>query len=121
MDARAVFALFVVLIVMPVITIWVIYRLYKIERLKTREQRFENLKRFGLLLIAWLMLTSALELALRFALQVQLVSAGGLPGALLLAAVSLLWFDPAERTKSVVVVSGLLLAVVVHAALNLLR
>ena len=121
MDARAVFALFVVLIVMPIVTIWVFYRLYKIERLKTRQQRLQDLKQFGWLLFGWLVITSALELALRFVLQVDLVSAGGLPGALLLAAVSLLWFEPAERTKAVIVVSGSLLAVVVHAALNLLR
>jgi multidrug transporter EmrE-like cation transporter len=121
LNARAVFALFVVLIVLPIVTVWVAYRVYKVESLKTREERFKDLKKFGLMAIFWLFMTSALVFALRAVLRVDLVSAGGLPGALLLAALSLLWFENSLRTKATVLISCLLLAVIVHAALNLIN
>ncbi len=121
LNARAVFALFVVLIVLPIVSAWVVYRVYKTESLKTSEQRFKDLKKFGLMTIAWFFMTSVLELVLRAVLQVDLVSAGGLPGTLLLAALSLLWFEKSLRTKVTVLISCLLLAVIVHAALNLVN
>ena len=121
LNARALFALLMVLIVVPVVSAWVIYRLYKIERLKTRDQRLQDLGRFGMLVVAWSLVTFALVAALRAVLQVDLVSAGGLPGAVLLAAASLLWFEPGERTKAVALICALLAAVIVHAALNLVN
>ena len=121
LNARAVFALLMVLIVLPVVSAWVIYRLYKIERLKTREQRLQDVGRFGVLVVAWFVITFALEAALRTVLGVDLVSAGGLPGVVLLALVSLLWFEPRTRTKAITVICALLAAVIIHAALNLVN
>ena len=121
LNARAVFALLMVLIALPVVSAWVIYRLYKIERLKTRDQRLQDLGRFGVLVVAWFVFTFALEAALRTISGADLVSAGGLPGIVLLAALSLLWFEPRTRTKAIAVICALLAAVIVHAALNLVN
>ena len=121
MDARAVFALFAVLIVMPIVTAWVAYQIYKLERPKTSAERWRDLGRFALLFVAWAVFTSLLEAALQAILRVQLASAGGTLGALLFAAVSLLGFDPRMRKKAIAVISALLAAIVIHAALNLVR
>jgi uncharacterized membrane protein len=121
MDARALFALFAVFIVMPIVTVWVAYQIYKLERPKTSAERWRDLGRFVLLFLVWSVVTLALEAALQAILRVQLASAGRLPGALLLAALSLLYFDPRMRKKSILVISGLLAAIVIHAALNLVR
>ena len=121
MDARAVFALFVVLIVMPIVTIWVIYQVYKIERPKSGAERWRDLGRFALLFLGWSVITFSLERALEAVLQVQLASAGGTLGALVFATTSLLWFEPSMRKKAIVVISALLAAIVIHAALNLVR
>jgi hypothetical protein len=121
MDARAVFALFTVLIVMPIITAWVAHQIYKLERRKTGAERWRDLGRFALLSLAWSVVALALEAALQAILHVDLVSAGGTLGALLLAALSLLWLDPRMRRKATIIIAGLLAAIVIHAALNLLR
>ena len=121
LNARAVFALFVVLIVLPILPTWVVYKVYKVEKIKTRGERLKDLRKFGLIALVWFFITTALEFVLRKVLQVQLVSAGGLPGVLLLAALSLLWFENNLRTKATVLIACLLLAVTVHAALNLVN